>query len=57
MKIISSIIAFFFFMVYDTIDYFNNFLLFIPNIPDSYMEANVWERKLRKLLKLKHKSK
>lgn len=37
MKIISSIIAFFFFMVYNTIDYFNNFLLFRPNIPDSYM--------------------
>lgn len=54
MKIISSIIAFFFFMVYNTIDYFNNFLLFILNIPDSYMEANGWERKLRNLLKLKH---
>lgn len=53
-KTLSAIIVFFFFIIYNTIDYFNNFLLFIPNIPESYMQEKIWERKLRRLLKLQH---
>lgn len=51
-KTLSAIIVFFFFIIYNIIDYFNNFLLFIPNIPESYMQEKIWERKLRRLLKL-----
>ena len=36
-KILSSIICFFCFVIHDWIDYFNNFLFFLPNLPESFI--------------------
>lgn len=36
-KILSSIICFFFFVIYEFIDYLNVFLFFLPNLPESFV--------------------
>ena len=43
-KILSSIICFFFFVIYEFIDYLNVFLFFLPNLPESF----VTEKKMGK---------
>ena len=50
-KILSSIICFFCFVIHDWIDYFNNFLFFLPNLPESFISEKKWEKILRKLIK------
>ena len=50
-KILSSIICFFFFVIYEFIDYFNDFLFFLPNLPESFITEKKWEKILRKLIK------
>ena len=50
-KILSSIICFFCFAIYNSIDYFNNFLFFLPNLPESFITEKKWEKILRKLIK------
>ena len=49
-KILSSIICFFCFVIHDWIDYFNNFLFFLPNLPESFISEKKWEKILRKLI-------
>ena len=50
-KILSSIICFFCFVIYDFIDYLNNFFVFLPNLPESFITEKKWEKFLRKLIK------
>ena len=50
-KILSSIICFFCFVIHGWIDYFNDFLFFLPNLPESYISEKKWEKRLRKLIK------
>ena len=50
-KILSSIICFFCFVIYEFIDYFNDFLFFLPNLPESFITEKKWEKILRKLIK------
>ncbi len=50
-KILSSIIFFFCFVIYEFIDYFNDFLFFLPNLPESFIAEKKWEKILRKLIK------
>lgn len=50
-KILSSIICFFFFVIYEFIDYLNVFLFFLPNLPESFVTEKKWEKILRKLIK------
>lgn len=48
-KILSSIICFFCFVIYEFIDYLNVF--FLPNLPESFVTEKKWEKILRKLIK------
>ena len=50
-KILSGIICFFFFVIYEFIDYLNVFLFFLPNLPESFVTEKKWEKILRKLIK------
>ena len=50
-KILSSIICFFCFVIYEFIDYFNDLLFFLPNLPESFITEKKWEKILRKLIK------
>ena len=50
-KILSSIICFFFFVIYEFIDYLNVFFVFLPNLPESFVTEKKWEKILRKLIK------
>ena len=50
-KILSSIICFFCFVIHNWIDYFNNFLFFLQNLPESFITEKKWEKILRKLIK------
>ena len=50
-KILSSIICFFCFVIYEFIDYFNDLLFFLPNLPESFITGKKWEKILRKLIK------
>ena len=50
-KILSSIICFFCFVIHGWIDYFNDFLFFLPNLPESFISEKKWEKRLRKLIK------
>ena len=50
-KILSSLICFVCFVIHDWIDYFNGFLFFLPNLPESLISEKKWEKILRKLIK------
>ena len=50
-KILSSIICFFCFVIYEFIDYFNDLLFFLPNLPETFITEKKWEKILRKLIK------
>jgi hypothetical protein len=50
-KLLSSIICFFCFVIHGWIDYFNDFLFFLPNLPESFVTEKKWEKILRKLIK------
>ena len=50
-KILSSIICFFCIVIYNSVDYFNNFFFFLPNLPESFITEEKWEKTLRELIK------
>ena len=51
LDIIVVIICTILFFVYNIIDYINNYLIFIPNIPEEYFSEKKWKRKLRRFFK------
>ena|GEM_PF-1934109 len=54
LDIIASIICTILFLVYSLIDYINNYLIFLPNIPEAYFSEKKWKKKLRRFYKNKH---
>jgi len=54
LDIIASIICTILFLVYSLIDYINNYLIFLPNIPETYFSEKKWKKKLRRFYKNKH---
>ena len=51
---IVAIICTILFLVYSLIDYINNYLVFLPNIPESYFSEKKWKKKLRRFYKNKN---
>ena len=54
LDIIASIICTILFLVYSLIDYINNYLIFLPNIPEAYFSEKKRKKKLRRFYKNKH---
>ena len=51
---IIAIICTILFLVYSLIDYINNYLVFLPNIPEACFSEKKWKKKLRRFYKNKH---
>lgn len=54
LNIILAIICTILFLVYNLIDYINDYLFFLPNIPEAYFSERKWKKKLRRFYKNKH---
>lgn len=54
LNIILAIICTILFLVYNLIDYINDYLFFLPNIPETYFSERKWKKKLRRFYKNKH---